>query len=208
MKKTDGPELAKLVYALGELYSSAISEIVLQLWFAALEKYDIGDISVAATRWVQNTEGGQFMPKPADIIRLIDGSAGTRATEAWNRAMSAMCTHGTNATVAFDDPGIHYAITEMGGWIEFGYWDNSETPFKQKRFEDLYRAYSAAPRGDAYVALEGRANATNRAAGFEKGIRDGKTVFFIDPAIFIGDGEKVKRLLFGAPEAKQLKAML
>lgn len=195
MTKNDGAELSKLIYALGELYSSAISELTLQLWFSALEKYSIEDISMSATRWVQNTDGGQFMPKPADIIRLIDGSAGTRATEAWNRAIAAMERHGTNATVAFDDPGIHYAIVELGGWIDFGYWDNSEMPFKQKRFEELYRAYTASPRGNAYAALEGRANAENRSSGF---------LNHIEPTKFIGDAEKVKMLLTGKNEKRNL----
>lgn len=197
MEKKDAGRLAETLAVMGENYQIKITEAFAVLWFDLLSEYEIDDVVTAVMRHMKNPDGGQFMPKPADIIRLIDGSAGTRATEAWNRAMSAMCTHGTNATVAFDDPGIHYAITEMGGWVEFGYWDNSETPFKQKRFEDLYRAYTAAPRGGTYAELEGRANAENRSAGFEK---------HIEPIVFIGDGEKVKMLLSGAPEIKQLKA--
>jgi len=58
-----------------------------------------------------------WMPKIADIVRMIDGSTQSAAATAWAKVMRAVGSVGQYQSLAFDDPVIHLAIDETGGWI-------------------------------------------------------------------------------------------
>lgn len=75
-----------LLSAVSELYGKPPSAMVQSLYWGALREYDLATIRQAFDRHVRNPDGGQFMPKPADIIRTIasridDGRPGVE--EAW-----------------------------------------------------------------------------------------------------------------------------
>ena len=132
---------AMALSALAEYYSRELSDGVIALYWQGLSNFSIADIEAAIGRHIQNPDSGMWMPKIADIVRMIDGSTQSAAATAWAKVMRAVGSVGQYQSLAFDDPVIHLAIEENGGWISLCRIEESELPFLQKRFETSYRNY-------------------------------------------------------------------
>jgi len=129
--------------ALGEYYDKKPSPGVLQLYFQGLAEYAIEDIERAVNLHLRNADNGQFMPRIADLVKLIEGSTGDRAAMAWSKVHEAVKRIGPYQTVVFDDPLIHVVLADMGGFHELCDMKSSDAPFKARDFETRYRAYAA-----------------------------------------------------------------
>lgn len=77
MDNQDKTEFAETVTAVAEFYGKEVSRAGLQMWWAALEDYGIGQLRQAFNAHAKDTKRGSFMPTPADIIRQIDGETPT-----------------------------------------------------------------------------------------------------------------------------------
>ena len=60
--------------ALTEYYGKdQLSEIGLEMYFSPLERFSIDQIKHAISSHLNNTKSGQFMPKVADFVRILEG---------------------------------------------------------------------------------------------------------------------------------------
>jgi len=73
MKTRDKQGFAQTVSAIAELYGKDISQAGFQIWWSALEHYSLAKVQQAFSDHVKDPDRGQWMPKPADIVRQIDG---------------------------------------------------------------------------------------------------------------------------------------
>lgn len=185
MIKNDDIRFAEIMTGLAEMYGKEISDGAMGLWFEALAHYDIDAISSAASAHVSSPDNGQFMPKPADIIKMIGGTSKDSAFLAWSKVDKAVQRVGNHKSVVFDDPLIHAVISDMGGWISFGEKDGDEWPFVGNEFKSRYQGYKSRGEVPEYNGkLIGLSEANNRTAGFE-----------IAPPVLIGDAVLAKRVL-------------
>ena len=135
------PAFARALLAIGEVYSKKISAQQAELYWAILKGYAIEDIEAGAHLHMSDPDGGQYMPKPADIIRQIGGSGDTQAMLAWSKVERATRVVGSYSSVAFDDWKIHAVIRDMGGWIKLCETKVDDLPFRAREFEKRYRGY-------------------------------------------------------------------
>lgn len=126
-------------------YRQDISSFALSVWWQACERYDFEQVSKAITAHAMDPERGQFAPKPADVVRQLQGTNTDRSLIAWGKVFEAMQLVGSYQTVAFDDPVIHAVIDDMGGWPRICVTEADELPFVQRRFCETYRAYANRP---------------------------------------------------------------
>ena len=153
---------------LGEYYNREISTGVIDLYWQALRKYDIEAIEVAIHRHLSNPDSGQFMPKIADIVRMIEGTTQDSAARAWSLLEEGLQRVGTYLDIVFPDPIIHRVVHDMGGWISLGQMSVKEWPFVAKEFQERYRAYRGRGEIPAYPkVLSGIVNGSNRSSGYE-----------------------------------------
>jgi hypothetical protein len=131
MRREDYDRFAQMLAAASDLYGKSISGGAMTLWWEALRRYDVADVERAFRAAVSNPESGQFMPKPADIIRAIDGTSGDRSLLAWGKVMDAMRAVGAYNSVAFDDPVIHAVVSDMGGWPKLCREELHRMPWKR-----------------------------------------------------------------------------
>jgi hypothetical protein len=103
MREEDKAEFAGVVKATLDLYGKEASAPVLRLWWAALEPYSIEEVRHGFTRFVRSPDSGNFPPKPADIIRMVEGTSGDRGMLAWAKVREAIIRVGSYQSVAFDD---------------------------------------------------------------------------------------------------------
>lgn len=166
MVVTDRERFARTLTGLCELYAKKFSPQLAEIYWRALESYDIEDVERAASRHATNPDSGQFMPKPADFVRLIDGDTESAALGAWAKVREAMGAVGSYRSIVFDDPLIHAALTEMGGWIAVCGVTEEELPFRAAEFVKRYRALSTLGVQQWAPSLPGRVERDNGANGY------------------------------------------
>ena len=172
--------------AVAEMHGKSVSEAVGLMWWEALKGYDLEQVENGFAAHVRNPDSGQWMPKPADIIREIDGCRKDRGALAWAKAFDAMGRVGAYSSVAFDDPIIHAVIEDLGGWTKVCRTDGNEVGYVQHRFCEAYRAYAGRPDLTYPKYLTGEHEANNAIKGYKSQ----------SPAL-IGNPDKAMKVIAG-----------
>ena len=185
---------AAAMTSLAEYYGKELSGGVLSLYWQGLSQFSITEIESAIGLHLQNPDAGQWMPKIADIIRMIEGTTADSATIAWAKVMRAVGSVGQFQSLAFDDALIHAVIDDMGGWPKICQTEEKEIPFLQNRFEKSYRAYRVRRETPIYPKyLCGVSETQNSAAGHKS-----------DAPLLVGDKSVAQRVLDGGSNAPRL----
>jgi len=201
MRDQDKKRFVELMVGTAELYGKAMSDALLQIYWNALAQYEIQDVEQALSRHALNPDGGQFMPKPADIVRYVDGGGSGKSAMAWTKVVKAIREIGGWKSVVFDEPAIQAVIADMGGWTQLcdvlqdPKAHNSNHPFIQRDFERRYKDYSERGRVDNYPnVLLGRSDAENQVQGFK-----------LEKPRLIGDIKKAMAVLEMGADPKAIK---
>ena len=181
------------------MYGKEPPESAVQMAFMALKGCDIGDIRRALTAHTVDPDGGRFMPKPADIMRHIQGDAGSRSLTAWTKVESSIGRVGPYQTVVFDDPIIMAVIKDMGGWMQLCSVNNDELPFKRNEFSTRYKGYLNTGLTRYPKRLIGISEASNNTTNHES---------FIDEPVLIGDAQKALLVYQGGDVKKTVPMKL
>ncbi|SFN39642.1 hypothetical protein SAMN05216386_0797 [Nitrosospira briensis] len=175
-------------------YGKSVSRFALDVWWTALKRYDLAAIVDAFNRHLANPDAGQFAPKPADIIRMLQGSTQDAALRAWAKVDQAVRRVGTYCDVVFDDALIHRVIQDMGGWIALGAKAEDEWPFVAKEFENRYRGFCSRSERPPYPpTLVGIATAHNNLKGFKN-----------EKPVLIGNEQAAMQVLHGGTDQPAL----
>lgn len=188
-------KFASLITGMSDYYKSEISRTALAIYWEGLHQFSYEAIEKACWAHTQlPDEAGRWMPRNADIIKMIEGGTQDRGMLAWSKVEAAVRTRGTWDDVVFDDPIIHRVIADMGGWVLVGSKDDKEWPFIAREFQQRYRSYSQRGGAPEYPAqLTGMANAHNQSVNQP-----------LLPPILLGDADKAKQVLKGGAGAAQL----
>lgn len=185
----------EVLEAVSEQYSKPLSDGLKGLYWEGLKGYDFEAVSLAFSRHLRNTENGQFMPKIADIVKMLEGSSQDSAFAAWTKVDKAVRQVGTYSTVIFDDPLIHRVISDMGGWMQLGQKQETEWPFVAKEFENRYRGFKSRNEIPEYPkSLTGIFEAHNSKEGFKS-----------QPPVLIGEKEKALMVAKAGSDFPQLQ---
>lgn len=185
MIEKDKRRFAEAIVVLSDYYGKPIGDGVIELYWQGLKAYDFEAVSQAVRRHMANPESGQFMPKIADIARMLGGTTQDAALVAWAKVDQAVRRIGTYADVAFDDPLIHRVLHDMGGWMALGTKTEDEWPFVAKEFENRYRGFRIRSEQPEYPhVLIGIAGAHNR-----------KGNHALQPPILVGDRERAQAVM-------------
>ena len=177
MDAHDKPRFFTLLVGVAELYGRTFSEAALALYWAALAAYSLEAIERAIAAHLHNPDTGQYCPKPADIVRYLDGGpTQDRAARAWAKVERELRRVGAYASVVFDDPVIMMTVADLGGWPKLCHTALEELPFRAKDFKALYAAYAVQPKADYPRVLPGLAEHHNAANGL-----------LVAPPVLLGD---------------------
>lgn len=146
-------------------YRQDVSEFALSVWWQACRPFALEQVQKAFTAHATDAERGRFPPMPADIVKQLQGTQTDRSLMAWGKVLEGIQRVGAYQSVAFDDPAIHAAVEDLGGWTTICRSDMKELPHLQRRFAEAHRAYCGR-QGFAFPAyLPGESEAANRTAG-------------------------------------------
>jgi hypothetical protein len=120
---------------------SDLSDFSAQVWWNACKDYDFEQVSKAFSRHLVDADAGKFLPMPADLVRVLSGTTTDRAALAWGKVLEAMSSVGAYTDVVFDDPAIHAAIDDMGGWPKICRGETKDLSYLQHKFCEAHKAY-------------------------------------------------------------------
>lgn len=185
MLETEKREFRDILVATFDVYGKEISAEGMKIWWSALSNFSIEEVRHGFSRHIQSTEHGSFLPKPADIIRKIEGSSGDRGMIAWEKVRAAIGAVGGYRSIAFDDPIIHTVLQGMGGWPELCDTPKDELPFRAAEFAKRYRAHAENGGVREFPSyLLGRSESANNLNGFKS-----------DPPALVGDAKKAEEVM-------------
>lgn len=182
-----------LMTGLSDMYDKVISKNALALYWQTLREYDFEAVQRAAEAHMKNPEtAGSFMPKPAEFVKMMQGSTGDQSAIAWSKAEEAVRRAGPYQDVVFDDAIIHRVLADMGGWIWLCSQDDKAWPFIGNDFKTRYKGYRMRGEVPDYApVMIGQANMHNSKSA----------VNFIWKPILIGDQAKAKAVMAGGTSA-------
>lgn len=146
MKPADRERFTDMIADVLAFYGQTPSEFALSVWWQACLPHEFDAVQRALGRHAMNPERGQFAPKPADLVREMQGTPTDRAARAWSIVLDTASRVGAYTDVVFDDPIIHAVIEDLGGWPVLCRIETDKLSYTQHRFIEAYRAY--VNRGD------------------------------------------------------------
>lgn len=136
-------------------YRVECTQFAYGVWWEGCKGFDFAAVADALNRHAVNPDNGQFLPKPADILKLLGGTTIDGAQVAWTKVDRAIRDVGPYQSVIFDDAIVHAVVADMGGWIELSRKDDEAWPFVQREFETRYRGYRNRPPLESVARLIG-----------------------------------------------------
>ena len=195
MKQEHFDDFCELLGVVSEQYGKPISEGAKILYWQGLIDFEFSAVQQALYRHVRNPDNGMFMPKIADIVKMLQGSTQDSALNAWAKVDKAVRQVGTGSTVVFDDPIVHRVLQDMGGWLSLGHRSEDEWPFVAKEFENRYRGFKArGEKPDYPKTLIGIYDAHNLPNGFKP-----------TQPVFIGNKQQAEIVMLGGTDKPSLE---
>jgi hypothetical protein len=186
MQPSEKPKFLEVLAGVHDFYGKELSSFAATVWWQAVSGFEFEQATKAISAHLMDPDKGQFMPKPADLVRQLHGTQADRSLIAWGKVLDAIQRVGAWRSVILDDSAIHAAISDMGGWQAVCRSEVDALPFLQKRFTDLHRAYSARPNSAYPPSLTGDFEQRNAVHGHES-----------QPPMLIGDPERAKQVAHG-----------
>lgn len=166
MQPSDRKKFLTLLTGIADYYGRELSTGTIGLYWEGLRQYDIEAVERALWAHTQNPDSGQFMPKIADVTKVLQGRTEDQAQLAWSKVDGAVRQIGIWADVAFDDPIVHRVLADMGGWVRINQSDEEKWPFVAKEFITRYRGFKISGSAPAYPRyFLGTASTHNTAEG-------------------------------------------
>jgi len=173
--------LAEALTGMASVHDKELPTAAIAIWAQSLDGYSRDDLAKAFNRHARRSK---FMPKPSDIIAIIEGRDDestqgvlAAAEHAFYVAIRAIGSVGRYNTPDFADSATSMAIELMGGWSSFCDMTDREEPFERKRFCELYAR--ALKNGDGPGLLSGSADRRRivsvASTGRTKQLTDGKS---------------------------------
>ena len=184
MKNQDLIKFTAMLAGIGIIYDKDISELLTELYWQALKYFELHDVKRAFEAHIHNPDSGQYFPKPADLVRFIEGTGETRALQAWAKVFKAIVHVGAYKSIVFDDQLIHAVLEDLGGWIKLCATTTEDLPFRANEFQKRYMMFinKAPDRYPKYCC--GITDSVNAIDGYA-----------IGSLIFVGEPKKAKQVM-------------
>jgi hypothetical protein len=142
MKQSDRGAFASLIAGIYAYHRQAVSDAIITVWWNGCQRWELEEVTKAINALTQDAEAGKYLPKIGDVTRVLQGTTTDKAAMAWGKVQGAMGSVGCYQDVCFDEPAIHAAIVDIGGWQKVCRTTYDEQSYLQHRFALAYKAYT------------------------------------------------------------------
>lgn len=152
MNSNDEIKFKELLTVIPETYGEVFTQAKTLLWWKIFKPYSIEQFENALYLHISCTESGMFSPKPANLMKFINGTEKNnqqliedRAEIAWSCVVGEISRIGSYGTLNIDDKQAIAAVKSIGGWYNLCMCTANQLDWKKKEF---IRAYECFERTD------------------------------------------------------------
>lgn len=154
---------------IAELFDKKPSDNMMNLYYTVLQ--DLSDEEFKqAINTIARTNKYNCMPKPAEILEQVHGTANDATLNAWAYVHSAIGQVGAYKSPIFEDGAIARTIEHLGGWASLCDTHTDDLKWVQKEFEKFYPVFKkrGGPDNVKLLGLAESHNIQNRLENFDE----------------------------------------
>jgi hypothetical protein len=157
-------EFKELMFELGMNHSRKLNEDERLFFAMQAKRFGFKKFEAAIRKHMEDPDKGQFMPKIADIVANIGGTAKQKSADIeftaqsqWQfSVMKAIKECGSYKTPEFKDPITTACIIAAGGWSKLCGLTTDQLIWAGKEFVNTYENYSVRPLDQLPSQIAGR----------------------------------------------------
>ena len=157
-------EFKELMFELGMNHSRKLNEDERLFFAMQAKRFGFKKFEAAIRKHMEDPDKGQFMPKIADIVANIGGTAKQKSADIeftaqsqWQMSvMLAIEKCGSHKTPDFKDPITTACIIAAGGWPKLCGLTTTQLIWAGKEFVNTYENYSVRPLDQLPANIAGR----------------------------------------------------
>jgi hypothetical protein len=157
-------EFKELMFEIGMNYSKKLNADERRFFVMQAKRFGFKKFSDAIRKHMEDPDKGQFMPKIADVVANIGGTAKQKSADIeftaqsqWQMSvMRAIKECGSYKTPEFKDPITTACIIAAGGWSKLCGLTTDQLIWAGKEFVNTYENYSVRPLDQLPAHIAGR----------------------------------------------------
>ena len=174
MQQGDFREFAEMMVGAWAMYERELRPQSQALMFRALEHLTLERVKDGLNRHMRDAKAGQYPPKPADVIRQLEGTSEdaklddeSQARAAWEQVLREVRRTGQYEDCPITDPRALAAIEDAGGWPVLCQIKTEDIPHVRREFVKAYQLLDAPGTPRAALGIHSRNNERLNGAGGE-----------------------------------------
>jgi hypothetical protein len=178
MNNDDKKKFAEIMVTTGEMFDKKITKSLMQTYFTVLSEHSIELVSKAFQSHLTDPEQGMFFPKPANIIKFINGTSkqneqalDDKSELAWHVIEGEIRRIGSHTSLRMEDRQALAAVKAIGGWKKICGLTISELTWAHKEFVAAYKNYERTDVNLLPDKLPGRIHLENNKRDQQGGMK-------------------------------------
>lgn len=152
MNSQDQNKFKELITVMSETYGEEFTPAKVKLWWNLFKPHSIEVFEQALYTHIACPDAGMFSPKPANLMKFINGTTKEneqlvedRAEMAWACIELEISRIGSYGTLELEDKQAIAAVKSIGGWRQLCMSTYDQLVWKKKEFMSAYDTYERTP---------------------------------------------------------------
>lgn len=152
MNVNDGNKFRELITMINVNYDVDFTETQVLLWWNLFKPHSVQSFEQAVYQHISCPDNGMFTPKPANIMKFINGTTKQneqqiedKAELAWHVIQGEVRRIGSYGTLKLEDKQALAAVQAIGGWKSICALTNDKLTWAHKEFIAAYQNYERTP---------------------------------------------------------------
>ncbi len=148
MNKQDEPKFKELIAMITATYEHEFNPTQIKLWWNLFKPHSIQDFEKAVYQHISCPDTGMFTPKPANLMKFINGTSkqneqviDDKAEIAWHTIEGEIRRIGSYGSLKMEDKQALAAIQAIGGWKKICGLTMDKMTWAHKEFTAAYKNY-------------------------------------------------------------------
>jgi|ETNvirome_6_1000_1030641.scaffolds.fasta_scaffold01506_3 hypothetical protein len=178
MNSQDQNKFKELITVMSETYGEEFTPAKLKLWWNLFKPYPIETFEQALYAHIACPDAGMFSPKPANLMKFINGTSKDqqqlvedRAEIAWACIEREISRIGSYGTLELEDKQAIAAVKAIGGWRALCMCTYDQLVWKKKEFVSSYDCYERTPLEALPSKLPGLIELSEHKAESQQGVK-------------------------------------
>jgi hypothetical protein len=179
MTENDSNKFKELIAAINETYGEQFSQAQTLLWWNMFKPHSIQVFEQAVYQHMACPDTGMFTPKPANIMKFINGTSkqneqalDDKSEIAWHVIEGEIRRIGSHTTLRMEDRQALAAVKAIGGWKKICGLTISELTWAHKEFVAAYKNYERTDVNLLPDKLPGRIHLENNKRDQQGGMKN------------------------------------